>query len=130
MISLEAALEEREKAHAAAKDKLAASVEENSRLQVQLEELKTKHTNDLNAEMKLIQEQFETMTKNSEKQTSELERQLREKEMEVAEKEKAVGLEQKKAAAVEERMSELEADSGKLREVLSDVKTDLEKASQ
>ena len=80
--------------------------------------------------MKLIQQQFETMTKNFEKQTSELERQLRENEMEVTEKEKTVELEQKKVAAAEERMSQLEANSGELREELSGVKTDLEKATQ
>ena len=80
--------------------------------------------------MKMIQEQFETMTKNSEKQTSELERQLRGKEAEVAEKEKAVELEQKKVADAEERMSELEANCGELREELSGVKTDFEAATQ
>merc|ERR1719460_382677 len=137
MISLEAALEEKEKvwrevqeAMKAVEDKLVDSIQENSRLQVQLEELKTKHTNDLNAEMKMIQEQFETMTKNSEKQTSELERQLRGKEAEVAEKEKAVELEQKKVADAEERMSELEANCREAREELSGVKTDFEAATQ
>ena len=99
-------------------------------MQVELEELKTKHTNDLNAEMKMIQEQFETMTKNFENQTSELECQLRGKEMEVAEKEKAVEVEQKKVAAAEERISDLEANSRSTREELSAVKTDLEKATQ
>jgi len=114
----------------AAEDKLVASVQENSRLQVQLEELKTKHTNDLNAEMKKIQEQFETMTKNFENQTSELERQLRGKEMEVAEKENAVEVEQKKVAAAEEKILELEANSGEAREELSGTQTELEKARQ
>ena len=70
------------------------------------------------------------MTKNSEKQTSELERQLRGKEAEVAEKEKAVKLEHKKAADAEERMSELEANCGELREELSGAKTDFEAATQ
>merc|ERR1719429_86893 len=135
MISLDAALEQKEsearalrEAVKATEDNLEARIQENALLQAQLEELKTKHSNDLNAEKLMIQQQFETMTKNFESQTKDLEHQLKCKEMEVAEKEKEVEEEQEKLKSAEEKRSELENNCAEATDELRCTKTELESA--
>ena len=76
----------------------------------------------------MIQQQFETMTKNFESQTKDLEQQLKCKEKEVAEKEKEVEEEQEKLKSAEEKRSELENNCAEATDELRCTKTELESA--
>jgi chromosome segregation ATPase len=108
-------------------DSLASSHQLAEDLKVQLKELETKQTNDLNAEKELVKQHFDTLTKNFESDKIGLEDSLASKTKEIVDKEAALDQLKNNLSKSEEEINSLNAKAQEQEARISVIKQEMDK---